>query len=41
MQLTMDELMHFTDEEHAKWEHWYSVHGNRPLKFRRETMTYC
>jgi hypothetical protein len=31
MQLTIDELMHFTDEERVKWERWFSVHGNGPL----------
>jgi len=34
MQLTIDELMHFTDEERAKWERWFSVHGNGPLTIR-------
>jgi uncharacterized damage-inducible protein DinB len=34
MQLTVDELIHFTDEERAKWERWYSLHGNGPLKLR-------
>ena len=34
MQLTVTELMHFTDEERAKWERWYAVHGNGALKLR-------
>jgi uncharacterized damage-inducible protein DinB len=34
MHVTIDELMHFTDEERAKWERWFSVHGNGPLTLR-------
>jgi len=34
MQLTIDELIQYTDGECAKWERWFSVQGNGPLKFR-------
>jgi uncharacterized damage-inducible protein DinB len=33
MHLTIDELLAYTDEERAKWEDWFTSHGNEPLKF--------
>jgi uncharacterized damage-inducible protein DinB len=33
MDVTIDELLGYTDEERAKWGNWFSVHGNDPLKF--------
>ena len=32
MNLTIDELLGYTDEERAKWEAWFKEHGNEPLK---------
>ena len=32
MHLTIDELIAYTDEERAKWEAWFTEHGNEPLK---------
>lgn len=32
MHLTIRELLDYTDEERAKWQHWLSVQGNEPLK---------
>jgi uncharacterized damage-inducible protein DinB len=31
MNLTIDELLNYTDEERAKWENWFSTHGDEPL----------
>ena len=33
MHLTIEELLGYTDDERAKWEQWFGVHGNDPLKF--------
>ena len=33
MQLTIAELLDYTDEERAKWEHWFAAHGDEPLRF--------
>jgi hypothetical protein len=33
MHLTIGELLAYTDEERAKWEDWFTAHGNEPLKF--------
>ena len=33
MHLTIDELLAYTDEERTKWEEWFVLHGNEPLKF--------
>ena len=32
MDLTIDELLAYTDEERAKWENWFTDHGNGPLE---------
>jgi hypothetical protein len=32
MNLTIDELLDYTEEERAKWQSWFSAHGNDPLK---------
>ena len=32
MHLTIDELLDYTEEERDKWEAWFAVHGNDPLK---------
>ena len=32
MQLTIDELLDYTEEERAKRQDWFSVRGNDPLK---------
>jgi uncharacterized damage-inducible protein DinB len=32
MHLTIEELLDYTDEERAKWEAWFAVQGNDPLK---------
>jgi uncharacterized damage-inducible protein DinB len=32
MQLTIDELLSYTDEERRKWEDWFTIQGNDPLK---------
>jgi uncharacterized damage-inducible protein DinB len=32
MNLTIDELLNYTEEERAKWQDWFSIHGNDPLK---------
>jgi len=34
MHLGIDELLAYTDEERAKWEEWFSTHGNESLKFQ-------
>ncbi|HYP52753.1 MAG TPA: hypothetical protein VEQ42_04400 [Pyrinomonadaceae bacterium] len=34
MQLTLDELIGYTDEERAKWERWFAAHGDAPLGLR-------
>src|ERR1700741_3719548 len=33
MNLTIEELLDYTDEERGKWESWFATHGNDPLKF--------
>ena len=33
MNLTIEELISYTDEERAKWEQWFALHGDEPLKF--------
>ena len=33
MNLTIDELLAYTDEERGKWEDWFTTQGNEPLKF--------
>jgi hypothetical protein len=33
MHATIEELLGYTDEERAKWQKWFSTHGNDPLKF--------
>jgi len=33
MDLTIDELLDYTDEERAKWGNWFSVHGDDALTF--------
>ncbi len=39
MNLTIAELLNYTDEERAKWQSWFSAQGNDPLKitFGNET----
>lgn len=32
MHLTISELLDYTDEERAKWQDWFSAHGDDPLK---------
>ncbi|MBI1763878.1 MAG: hypothetical protein HYR56_20835 [Acidobacteria bacterium] len=32
MQLTIAELLAYTDEERAKWQRWFAAHGDEPLK---------
>jgi uncharacterized damage-inducible protein DinB len=32
MDLKIDELLAYTDEERAKWEGWFAEHGNEQLK---------
>ena len=32
MNLTIAELLDYTDEERAKWQSWFAAHGNEPLK---------
>src|SRR5262245_3330265 len=32
MNLTIGELLDYTDEERAKWLSWFGAHGNEPLK---------
>ena len=32
MNLTIGELLSYTDEERAKWENWFRTHGNDPVK---------
>lgn len=32
MNLTIDELLAYTDEERSKWERWFASHGNDALK---------
>ena len=32
MNLTIDELLDYTDEERAKWEAWFKSQANEPLK---------
>ena len=41
MNLTMAELLNYTDEERAKWQAWFSAQGNDPLKitFGNETLS--
>jgi uncharacterized damage-inducible protein DinB len=41
MNLTMDELLDYTDEERAKWQAWFAAQGNEPLKvtFGNETLS--
>ena len=34
MQLTRDELIDYTDEERAKWEHWFAGRGDGALALR-------
>ena len=34
MQLTVDELIGYTDEERAKWERWFAARGDEPLRLR-------
>ena len=41
MQLTIDELIRYTSEERAKWERWFSVHGDAPLTFRLAGETHA
>lgn len=31
MNLTVEELLSYTDEERAKWESWFASHGDGPL----------
>jgi uncharacterized damage-inducible protein DinB len=33
MQLTLEELVRYTDEERAKWEAWFKERGDEPLGF--------
>ncbi len=33
MHLTIDEFITYIDEERTRWEHWFSVNGNEPLRF--------
>lgn len=33
MDVTIDELLGYTDEERARWQSWFSTHGNEPLAF--------
>jgi uncharacterized damage-inducible protein DinB len=32
MNLTIDELLDYTDEERNKWEEWFAANGDEPLK---------
>ena len=32
MYITIEELIHYTDEERAKWEKWFSTQGDGPLQ---------
>lgn len=32
MSLTVDEFIEYTEDERAKWEHWFVIHNNEPLK---------
>jgi uncharacterized damage-inducible protein DinB len=34
MHLTIGELLDYTDEERAKWQQWFSIHGNDPLRIK-------
>jgi uncharacterized damage-inducible protein DinB len=32
MHVTIDEFLDYTDEERTKWQNWFSLHGDDPLK---------
>jgi uncharacterized damage-inducible protein DinB len=40
MYLTIAELLDYTDEERAKWNDWFSSHGNDPLKIALSNETH-
>ena len=40
MTVALNELLDYTDEERAKWQNWFSAHGNEPLKISLSNETH-
>jgi uncharacterized damage-inducible protein DinB len=41
MNLTIQELLSYTDEERAKWERWFAEHGDGPLAFSPDNAAHA
>jgi uncharacterized damage-inducible protein DinB len=39
MNLTIDELLNYTDEERARWREWFAGKNDEPLKIKLESTT--